>query len=228
MTLPVADQLLRLVLAAVLGAIIGVERERRDYAAGLRTHALVSLGAALAMIVSAYGFKAVVGQAGVALDPSRVAAQVVSGVGFLGAGTIIVQRATVRGLTTAASIWVVAGIGLACGAGLYIAALLSTALALIVLVPLKAAERRYLHRPQPGLELRLRHGAIAITTIESEVRDAGLEVRSLRLVPDRDGKSDRLNIEFESAIGDGITELVDRLRALDGVERLILRPPRGT
>lgn len=228
MTLPFPDQLARLLLAVVLGALIGIERERRDYAAGLRTHALVSLGAALAIIVSTYGFKAVVGGSGVELDPSRVAAQVVSGVGFLGAGTIIVQRATVRGLTTAASIWLVAGIGLACGAGLYVAALLSTALALIILVPLKTAERRFLHRPQPSLELRLRHAAVEIRTIESAVREAGLEVRSLRLAPDRDGKSDRLSIEFESASGNGITALVDHLRVMDGVERIALRPPRGT
>ena len=98
----------------------------------------------------------------------------------------------------------------------------------MILVPLKTAEQRFLHHPQPGLELRLRHGAIAITSIESEIRDVGLEVRSLRLVPDREGRSDRLNIEFESAIGNGIADLVDRLRAMDGVERIILRPPRGT
>ena len=228
MTLPFPDQLARLILAMIFGALIGIERERRDYAAGLRTHALVSLGAALAFIVSAYGFRSVVDGSRVVLDPSRVAAQVVSGVGFLGAGTIIVQRATVRGLTTAASIWVVAGIGLACGAGLYLAALLSTALALIILVPLKTAERRFLHRPQPGLELRLRHGAGEVRSIDGAIREAGLAVRGLRLSPDRDGQSDRLIIELEPASGDGINTLVDRLRALDGVERIILRAPRGS
>src|ERR1700734_2077334 len=115
-----ADLISRLVVATVLGAVIGIERERTEHAAGLRTHALVSLGAALFMVVSAYGFGSVLGDH-VVLDPSRVAAQVASGVGFLGAGTIILRREIVRGLTTAASIWIAAAIGLAAGAAMFLA-----------------------------------------------------------------------------------------------------------
>src|SRR5579883_2140530 len=105
--------LFRLVIATILGGLVGLERERLDRAAGLRTHALVALGAALLMLVSAFGFSDVLHTPQVTLDPSRVAAQVVSGIGFLGAGTIILRREIVRGLTTAASVWSVAAIGLA-------------------------------------------------------------------------------------------------------------------
>ena len=103
----------------MLGAVIGLDREYRAKEAGFRTHFLVSLGSALFMIVSQYGFAGVLGEAGVGLDPSRVAAQIVSGIGFLGAGTIIFQKQFVRGLTTAAGMWATAGIGMAVGGGMY-------------------------------------------------------------------------------------------------------------
>jgi hypothetical protein len=112
---------LRLVIAAILGGLVGVERERLEWAAGMRTHALVSLGSALFMVVSAFGFSDILGEQHVILDPSRVAAQVVSGIGFLGAGTIILRREIVKGLTTAASVWAVAAVGLAVGGGMFLA-----------------------------------------------------------------------------------------------------------
>lgn len=113
------DFVLRLVLAGILGGVIGWDREYRAKEAGLRTHFLVALGSALIMIVSQYGFADVLGKPGVGLDPSRVAAQVVSGIGFIGAGTILIQKQFVRGLTTAAGLWATSGIGLAVGAGMY-------------------------------------------------------------------------------------------------------------
>src|ERR1700749_4114247 len=102
--LPYADTLVRLLVAAVLGALIGFERERLMWAAGIRTHMLVAVGACLLMIVSAYGFQHIMAAPHVVLDPSRIAAQVVSGIGFLGAGSIILRGHAVRGLTTAASV----------------------------------------------------------------------------------------------------------------------------
>ena len=121
----IIDITLRLITAMVLGGSIGIEREFRSKDAGFRTHFLVALGSALFTVVSQYGF-------GIDLkDSSRVAAQVVSGIGFLGAGTIIFQKNMVRGLTTAAGLWVTAAIGLACGTGLYIIAAITTALVLI-------------------------------------------------------------------------------------------------
>ena len=124
------DFVWRLVLAALFGTIIGLDREYREKEAGFRTHFLVSLGSALMMIVSQYGFSEILTHDGVSLDPSRIAAQVVSGIGFIGAGTIIIHRQLVRGLTTAASLWATAGIGLAAGAHMYIVAGAATALTL--------------------------------------------------------------------------------------------------
>ena len=117
------EMVLRLVIAAVLGGLIGAEREYRGKVAGTRTHLLVALGAALMVLVSRYGFG---GQG----DPGRVAAQIVSGIGFIGAGAIMVDRHSVHGLTTAAGIWVAAGIGMATAAGLYVLAFATTALSL--------------------------------------------------------------------------------------------------
>jgi putative Mg2+ transporter-C (MgtC) family protein len=121
------DLALRLTVGLVLGAIIGFERELHHQPAGFRTHSLVSLGAALFTVVSAYGFS------GDLVDPTRVAAQIVSGIGFIGAGTILQYRGHIRGLTTAASLWSVAAIGTSAGAGLYSVALVGTILILVVL-----------------------------------------------------------------------------------------------
>ena len=126
------ELILRLALAAGLGTLIGIERAYRAKTAGTRTHCLVALGSALFMIVSQYGFVDAPGGTGVhAADPARVAAQIVSGIGFLGAGTIIMQKQVVHGLTTAAGLWVAAGIGMASASGLYLIALVSTALAIV-------------------------------------------------------------------------------------------------
>ena len=133
------ELLIRLLIAAGLGSLVGAERERLIWAAGLRTHTLVCVGSCLFMIVSAYGFASVIGPA-VVLDPSRVAAQVVSGIGFLGAGSILLRGDLVRGLTTAASLWTVAAIGLAVGGGLYIEAITATIIILVILAGIKPLE----------------------------------------------------------------------------------------
>ena len=135
-------------LALALSACIGVEREIRQKHAGLRTHTLVGLGAALFMLISKYGFNDVVVKGLIIADPSRMAAQIVSGVGFLGAGRIFVRRDSVRGLTTAAAVWVTAAIGAAAGAGLAILAVEATAAFLIVATAFPALARR-LPRPPP-------------------------------------------------------------------------------
>ncbi|HUH16387.1 MAG TPA: MgtC/SapB family protein [Methylomirabilota bacterium] len=118
---------LRLTVGLVLGAIIGFERELHRQPAGFRTHSLVSLGAALFTVVSAFGFT------GDLVDPTRIAAQIVSGIGFIGAGTILQYRGHIRGLTTAASLWSVAAIGTAAGAGLFVVAITGTVLILVIL-----------------------------------------------------------------------------------------------
>ncbi|HRP90111.1 MAG TPA: MgtC/SapB family protein [Edaphocola sp.] len=136
--------LIRLALASLFGALIGLERERKHWAAGLRTHMMVCVGSSLIMIVSAYGFFDILKTPNVDLDPSRIAAQVVSGIGFLGAGTILfLKQGTIKGLTTASGLWTVAGIGLATGSGLYFAAGAATVIAIIILWGLQPIEKLY-------------------------------------------------------------------------------------
>ena len=138
---------IRLTAGLVLGAVIGFERELHRQPAGFRTHSLVALGAALFTIVSAYGF------AGPLVDPTRIAAQIVSGIGFIGAGTILQYRGNIRGLTTAASLWSVAAIGTAAGAGLIVMAVIGTLLILVVLAVLDRIEAfatRRLNLPPEG------------------------------------------------------------------------------
>ncbi len=147
------DFILRLCVAGACGTVIGLDREYRVKDAGFRTHFLVALGSALMMIVSQYGFEGfLASHDGLRLDPSRIAAQVVSGIGFIGAGTIIIHRQLVRGLTTAASLWATAGIGLAAGAHMYVVAAAATLLTLFRSGGANALLRRY--RP-PAYDDRL-------------------------------------------------------------------------
>ncbi|MCO5238808.1 MAG: MgtC/SapB family protein [Chitinophagaceae bacterium] len=150
------EVLIRLFSAAIFGAIVGLERERKQWsAAGLRTHMMVCVGACLIMMVSAFGFSDILVRDKVVLDPSRVAAQVVSGIGFIGAGTIVLLKQThIRGLTTAAGLWTVAAIGLAAGGGMYFAAGVTTIIALMILWALKPFERKLVPRTS-GKYLRL-------------------------------------------------------------------------
>ncbi|MDP8233202.1 MAG: MgtC/SapB family protein [Candidatus Saelkia tenebricola] len=134
--------LYKLVLVSVLSGLIGLERETHGRAAGFRTHILVGIGSCLIMLTSVYMYSVY----GNSADPSRIAAQVVSGIGFLGAGTIIRFRASIRGLTTAASLWAVAGIGLAIGVGLYLPAIFTTIIILIVLFLLAGIEKKLLRK----------------------------------------------------------------------------------
>ena len=146
--IPEVEFLLRLFCAAVLGGIIGLEREYRSKEAGFRTHFLVALGSALFMIVSAYGFTDALTNDLQRWDLSRVAAQVVSGIGFIGAGTIIFRKTEniVSGLTTAAGLWVTAAIGLACGGGMYILSFGSTLMVLFVFLPMIGESDSAYHR----------------------------------------------------------------------------------
>jgi putative Mg2+ transporter-C (MgtC) family protein len=183
-TLSGGHVLLRLTAAAALGAAIGFERELRDREAGMRTHLLVALGSCLFTLVSAYGFHEFLARGGnvVRADPSRIAAQIVTGIGFLGAGAIIREGLSVRGLTTAASLWISAAIGMAAGAGYYEAAVAATALTLFALWPLRLFAFRLVERWRPE-EARV--------VVELE---AGQSVRPLL---DRVGEVTQLEVEDE-------------------------------
>ncbi len=213
MVLPQWELIVRLLLAAGLGSVIGLERERLVWAAGLRTHMLVSVGSALVIIVSAYGFSRVLGDH-VVLDPSRVAAQVVSGVGFLGAGSIILRNEVVKGLTTAASIWAVAGIGLAAGAGLYTAAIAATAIILLILAGLKPLEERYrAGRQSRRLFLRARRGEMSVGFLENLLGARAIQVRQLIVrAGDLDGEEQVELILGRVSLRDA-AEIIGRLSA---------------
>lgn len=168
----------RLILAAALGSVIGVERERLSWAAGLRTHMLVCVGSALIMIVSAFGFADVLGSQNVVLDPSRMAAQVVSGIGFLGAGSILLRGEIVRGLTTAASLWSVAAIGLAVGGGMYTASIAATIIILIILAGIKPIERRFITvKQRRQMTLLVERGALTFDSLHEALGAASPRVK---------------------------------------------------
>jgi putative Mg2+ transporter-C (MgtC) family protein len=180
----------RLLLAALLGSLIGLERERLLWAAGLRTHMLVCVGSCLIMIVSAYGFNAVLGPH-VILDPSRVAAQVVSGIGFLGAGSIILRNEVVKGLTTAASLWAVAAVGLAVGGGLYFASISATAIILIILAGLKPLEERFRRRRLAvQLHLEVQAGAMSIGSLQTILGWRAARIKQLMVKSGESGQTE--------------------------------------
>jgi putative Mg2+ transporter-C (MgtC) family protein len=174
---------IRLALASLLGSMIGLERQRRDWAAGLRTHMLVCVGATLAMIVSAYGFADVVNKPGITLDPSRIASQVISGIGFLGAGTILfMKNEMVRGLTTAAGLWTVAAIGLAVGGGLYLPSFIATVIVLIILAVIKPIEQRIFNRNKfNGINLVVKRNQINMQSIQDVLDKHELTILIQRL-----------------------------------------------
>ena len=146
------DFAVRLIVAAALGGLIGAEREIHGHPAGIRTHMLVALGSAIFTVMSIHGF----GQgAGSGIDPTRIAAQIVTGIGFLGAGAILKDGVVIRGLTTAASLWATAAVGLATGAGEYVIAGVSTAVILVSLWPINALAERLHGTTVPEVQLRL-------------------------------------------------------------------------
>jgi putative Mg2+ transporter-C (MgtC) family protein len=185
------DIVIRLAVAALLGSLIGFERERLLWSAGIRTHMLVSVGACLFMIVSAYGFQYSTLNPHTVLDPSRIAAQVVSGIGFLGAGSILLRGNSVRGMTTAASIWSVAALGLASGGGLYFAAVVSTVIILVILAGLKPIEDAYRARVQSCIfHMRSERDAVSFDALKKALRVRGGQVKRVQVTPAPDDLED--------------------------------------
>ena len=213
---------LRLVVAAVLGGLVGLERERLEWAAGMRTHALVSLGSALFMVVSIFGFSDILAEQHVILDPSRVAAQVASGIGFIGAGTIILRREVVKGLTTAASIWAVAAVGLAVGGGMFLAAGAATLLALALLVLAKPLKARLFPNRKEARRVRLVVGrGTPLAELRDEIEASEVPLERIVVRPGSDVEED----DAELVLGKGSREqellaLMDGLRRVSGVREV--------
>lgn len=196
----------------LLGGAIGIEREYRSKEAGFRTHFLVALGSALFCIVSQYGFNIDL------KDSSRVAAQVVSGIGFLGAGTIIFQKNVVRGLTTAAGLWVTAAIGLACGSGMYAAALVVTAL---VIVGLEVLILFIPHVGRMVVELSFTTTSeTSIKSIAASLKKINIKVSSFKLCKTHSADGDnvyKVELELRVKRRDGHAKLIDMVSEYDNV-----------
>lgn len=214
---------LRLAVSAVLGSVIGMERERLSWAAGLRTHMLVCVGATLIMIVSAFGFTDILGTEHVVLDPSRIAAQVVSGIGFLGAGTILLRRDMIRGLTTAASLWTVAAVGLAVGSGLYVAATSATVLILLILAGIKPLERRiWVAGRTRALTLVIDRRAGSLATLTTALADATVSVQQISFQPGAAPDEDEIRLTVSRSSASKLVTVTEHLRELPGVRAVTL------
>ena len=209
----------RLLLAAGLGSVIGFERERLSWAAGLRTHMLVCVGACLVMIVSAFGFADILGTPNVSLDPSRMAAQVVSGIGFLGAGSIMLRGDTVRGLTTAASLWAVAGVGLAVGGGLYIPASAGTAIILGILAGVKPLEERYrASRHSTDLYVAALKGEMTLATLNEALGPRNVKVKQFQVRQGELAELDEITVTLTHVSARQILAIMRDLRAMPFVK----------
>ncbi|HMM21601.1 MAG TPA: MgtC/SapB family protein [Selenomonadales bacterium] len=211
------DIAFRLVMSCILGGLIGLERESHDRPAGFRTHILVCAGSTLIMLVSMYGFAGFEGPK----DPGRIAAQVVSGIGFLGAGTIIREGFSVKGLTTAASLWVVAGIGLAIGTAQFFAAVTTTALVFLALVLFGHLERRWLvNKCLQRLKLTIEDKPGQLGRIGLFLGQNGVNIRSVTMNHDSDKKT--IDMEFVLRIPQNadIFQLIQGITEIDGVRSI--------
>ena len=215
--LDLADGILRLVLAALLAGVIGLERENAEQEAGLRTHMLVSVGSCLFMIVGVYGWAdfRFSNNAGIIVDPSRVASYVVAGIGFLGGGAIIRQGVNVKGLTTAASIWVVAAIGVAVGIGMYEFAAATTVLVLVSLWPLKILAEQLGLRQGATVRVQLElHPQGDVAPILSAVERHRIELESIRIDEEADVR--RVDLVLDARRRE-VAALVDEISQLEHV-----------
>jgi putative Mg2+ transporter-C (MgtC) family protein len=217
------DALLRLVVAAGLGGAVGLERELRDHEAGFRTHLLVALGACVFTLVSAYAWTdwTFSTREGVVFDPTRIAAQIVTGIGFLGAGAIIVRGINVRGLTTAATLWVVAAIGMAAGTGYYAVAVGATGLVLVSLGPLKIVSARMLSRVRPEeaeLAINLAPGGVGANVL-TRIEEAGGVINSVEFGDER-----TMDVVLRASRRAESARVAEEISKLDDVERVQWRP----
>jgi putative Mg2+ transporter-C (MgtC) family protein len=217
---------LRLIVAAVLGGIVGMERGSGDRPAGFRTHILVCVGSALFMLVSIYGFDDIApvtttleDDIGTRRDTARIAAQVVSGIGFLGAGTILHEGLTIKGLTTAASLWIVSAIGLAVGSGMYLLSTVATMLTMLTLVTFRTWEKRFAGTRSDRRFIRVvtRNTPGIITEITAFLSDCGIKVKTLNVKTDNKNGNIILELYLKIDRTIDMVEVADGIQNIDGV-----------
>ena len=214
------DIVIRLGLSAILGVAIGIERARREQSAGMRTYAVVSMASALIMIVSIYGVPVVESNQH---DSSRIAAQVVSGIGFLGAGVIFMRRNVVHGLTTAALLWAASGVGLAVGGGLLLTGSIATAFLLLITGGLQPVKKKLFHTESTEHRVRLH-----ISDTSAVIRDIramamespGFTLTALDLESTPDKKKTVLEIRLQVEDSDDAISIVKKIEDLEGVDRI--------
>lgn len=216
----ITDAIARLGLAAVLGMLIGLERARREQSAGMRTYAVVSMASSLIMLVSIYGLPMVEGRP---QDPGRIAAQVVSGIGFLGAGIIFMRQNVVHGLTTAASLWAVSGVGLAVGGGLMITGTIATGFLLLISGGLYPVKRRLFN--QNSSEHRVRLHLTDATAVIPQIRalaiaEPGFELTSLDFESTVDKRKSVMELRIKVKDPDDAILIVKNMEAIAGVDRI--------
>lgn len=219
------DLTLRLVLSLILGGFIGLEREKNNHPAGLRTHILVCVGSTLLMLLSIYGFAEFADEFNVRMDPARLAAQVIPGIGFLGAGTIIRTGLSIKGLTTAASLWVAAAIGLAVGAGFYYAAFLSTAFVLLSLWILNIVEKKYFEDKRTyWLKLSTTQKQGTLTQISTYLETKGVVVRKMKMEDIDSQQPNQLELSMMITVNKPklLAVLTDELKSIEGVQKISL------
>jgi len=217
---------IRLLVAAALGAAIGFEREIHAHPAGMRTHLLVSEGSAIFTVLSIYGFVGVLPSGeGSPPDPTRIAAQIVSGIGFLGAGAILKSGTSIRGLTTAASLWATAAVGVAVGAGEYAVGAVGTAIVLFSLWPLKRVADRIRTVGRPD-SVRMRLQVASLESLGSITRQLSSQrIETSGLATSRAGAAYEVEMELKVRSGSGLAGAVEAISKLEGVEVMETSPP---
>jgi putative Mg2+ transporter-C (MgtC) family protein len=229
-TISQLELVIRLLVAVVLCGLIGMEREARDQVAGLRTHMLVGVGAALFTLVSAYAFEnfAAGGAGALRPDPTRIAAQIVSGIGFLGAGAIIRQGFNVRGVTTAAALWISAAIGMAAGAGYYVGAVATTVIVLAALIIFRILRPQLMSRMRTDyvlLDLNLRHPA-ELSDVFGLLFRHGVRVEGMS--SEREADIDNVRIELRVPAPVELTAVLEGIRGIEGVVSASVTGVRST
>lgn len=212
------DLSVRLIVASLLGLAVGFEREIHGHPAGLRTHMLVALGSCLFTVLSAEGFGE--GDPSVPIDPTRIAAQIVSGIGFLGAGAILKDGIVIRGLTTAASLWAIAAVGMAAGAGEYLIATVAAAVILVSLWPINVLSERLHGSTQPEVQLRLEMDRIdTLSEVTAILRDHRLEIAEIGT--NRQGRGTyRVDLRVRGRSPGAIAVALERITGIAGVDIL--------